>query len=1042
MRIWRQESVRGFSLTLRCRLGVIIPLFAGIGPVYTRGGGDSPFLYVRLEQMVQAIRAGAFPVRWMPDAAYGLGYPFFTYYAALPYYVAAGFRFLGWGPIRALQVTQALGFVAAALAMALLARRVLRRPAAVALAVVAYTSAPFHLVNVYVRGDSLSEFYAFCFYPLILWALMRLRDRPTGANGTLLALSYGGLVLTHNLSAIMFTPFVGLFALYLVFRRAQTKHDLIRQKVFWRMLGGGLLGIALAATLWLPAALELDAVWMGNKDIQTTGFFNYEGHLRGWNLVQPHLAFDYAIGSSNTPFAMGLVQAAAILAGIVVLVVGWVRRRKNNPRDSFWPILWLAGLLASTWLITQLSRPLWRYLPILPIVQFPWRFLSIQALFGALLIGEIAEQLPKPWWVAAAGTLLLVVAGVGALRPDYLPIDDADITTERLSLFESFTTIIGTTIRGEYLPAAVEPRPYASPAAMRQDTDPAPVALSGSLAHTERLRGNARSQTWNLEIETESAQVAFHTLYMPGWQASIDGTRAQITPVPSSGRIALQVPRGAHTVDLRLGKTPVQWIGDTMSLAAGIGILVLLGISLRTRAFRLPGHVAPALIAFCIALAVLALSGAWFGRVRREWSDDTVSMDFDRLPYLHHNPDGINFGDARLQRYQVMDNVYSGETLEIAIDWSAPAPHLQAQLSLVVPASVHPELSPAPAPLAQSTLPIDAAEMAHALPLPKNTASGRYYLVLRVFDGDDQVPATDQRGQPLGTTFLKPVWVENRHPVPEDNSVRRQFGDRILLHDEVTVQADTSGWDVHLTWQATAPVAANYACVLHILRADGTVLARRDFEGGPGYGFWPTSAWPAGEWITDRLRVPAPQSGTAEAAALRVILYDRSLEGLPAIGSAVIPLAEREHSYTVPQMEQRVEAVFGEQAELLGYDVEMEEKARLSITLYWRARRQMADDWTVFVHLIDPATGEIPVQWDQPPLHGAYPTSWWVEGEVIRDPVVLDLQDVPPGQYQIAVGLYDAQTWDRPPVVDRTGKAILDGRLVLEEIIAWSGVAE
>jgi hypothetical protein len=96
----------------------------------------------------------------------------------------------------------------------------------------------------------------------------------------------------------------------------------------------------------------------------------------------------------------------------------------------------------------------------------------------------------------------------------------------------------------------------------------------------------------------------------------------------------------------------------------------------------------------------------------------------------------------------------------------------------------------------------------------------------------------------------------------------------------------------------------------------------------------------------------------------------------------------------------------------------------------------MSDDWTVFVHLFDPTTGEIPVQWDQQPFHGAYPTSWWLKGEVIDDPIALNLEDVPPGRYQLAVGLYDAQTWERLPVVDGTGRAIPDGRLVLDKIIA------
>ena len=71
-----------------------LPLW-GPGMVNTRGGGDSPFLLQRTHQLLANLRAGVFPVRWMPDAAYGLGYPFFSYYAALPYYLADSSR-QGW----------------------------------------------------------------------------------------------------------------------------------------------------------------------------------------------------------------------------------------------------------------------------------------------------------------------------------------------------------------------------------------------------------------------------------------------------------------------------------------------------------------------------------------------------------------------------------------------------------------------------------------------------------------------------------------------------------------------------------------------------------------------------------------------------------------------------------------------------------------------------------------------------------------------------------------------------------------------------------
>ena len=59
------------------------PLLSDPGFLNTRGGGDSPFLLQRVQQLGLALADGHFPVRWMPDASYGYGYPFFNYYAPL-----------------------------------------------------------------------------------------------------------------------------------------------------------------------------------------------------------------------------------------------------------------------------------------------------------------------------------------------------------------------------------------------------------------------------------------------------------------------------------------------------------------------------------------------------------------------------------------------------------------------------------------------------------------------------------------------------------------------------------------------------------------------------------------------------------------------------------------------------------------------------------------------------------------------------------------------------------------------------------------------
>jgi hypothetical protein len=154
------------------------PLLAQLGLLNTRGGGDSPFLLQRVQQLVTAVSDGHFPVRWMPDANFGYGYPFYNYYAPLAFYIAGGFYAVGFGLIRAIQLSQLAAFLLAGGAMFGLARRWFRSDWVALFVSVAYTLAPFHLVNVYVRGDSLAEFWAMAFYPLIFWAIERKTPHP------------------------------------------------------------------------------------------------------------------------------------------------------------------------------------------------------------------------------------------------------------------------------------------------------------------------------------------------------------------------------------------------------------------------------------------------------------------------------------------------------------------------------------------------------------------------------------------------------------------------------------------------------------------------------------------------------------------------------------------------------------------------------------------------------------------------------------------------------------------------------------------------
>jgi hypothetical protein len=115
------------------------------------------------------------------------------------------------------------------------------------------------------------------------------------------------------------------------------------------------------------------------------------------------------------------------------------------------------------------------------------------------------------------------------------------------------------------------------------------------------------------------------------------------------------------------------------------------------------------------------------------------------------------------------------------------------------------------------------------------------------------------------------------------------------------------------------------------------------------------------------------------------------------------------------------EAVFGEAIALVGYDIDKPVAAAgetLGVTLYWKALRDVRRDLTVFTHLIhdgEPTT--LYGQRDSQPVFGAYPTTEWRAGEVIKDRYDIPIDpNAPAGSYRIAVGLYVRATGERVPL--------------------------
>jgi len=107
----------------------------------------------------------------------------------------------------------------------------------------------------------------------------------------------------------------------------------------------------------------------------------------------------------------------------------------------------------------------------------------------------------------------------------------------------------------------------------------------------------------------------------------------------------------------------------------------------------------------------------------------------------------------------------------------------------------------------------------------------------------------------------------------------------------------------------------------------------------------------------------------------------------------------------------------------------------IELWLDWRALKQPAASYKVFVHLIQNDQLAAPPADYYTPLGGAFPTHlWipvWVEGQSVSDPNRLTLPPtLLPGNYAIEIGLYELESTRRAPLFDYAGNLAGD-RVIL-----------
>lgn len=554
----------GWTVAALALLAALAVAWAPLASPHTLSGAGVLQDRVRAEAIHAAVEGGDLLPAWLPDLYLRHGAPLPLFYAPLGYFLVEMLRQATGEVELAWKLAWLVLWVAAASGGAAFARNAFGAAAALPGAA-AYVLAPYFLVDAYVRAG-IAELAGLALLP---WAFAGLVGR--GRRWQIVGvLAVAALPLTHNLTALIALPALLLLALL---GPPEQRRQGLAQIV---------AGLALSLFFWLPALVEKDHLWA--EESLTTGFFEFERHLlRAERLLPGREAVAFTVGPhERRPMRFGELLWLGLLAS------PWLARRLE-PAQRRRALLLAAGALGSLFFTTNWSGALWRSLPLLRFVQFPFRFFLLATALAAPLVGLAVARAParlRPWGAALIAALALLLARP-LLEPRYLFVEratgelrpvaadglaDAAAGRELLAVAE-FVTLERLRVSPwtgsaghDFLPRAVE----------RLPTAPAPAAAESLAPGVEVVAARWTYPGVEAEVRVASAgELALSQFHFPGWRVEVDGDPRPVAAEPARGRLLVRLEPGDRRVVARFGTTPLRRAAGAGSLLAALTLAVL-----------------------------------------------------------------------------------------------------------------------------------------------------------------------------------------------------------------------------------------------------------------------------------------------------------------------------------------------------------------------------------------------------------------------------------------------------------------------------------
>lgn len=525
---------------------------------------------IRQLEMEKCIKDGQIPCRWTPDVGYGYGLPMFNYYPPLPYFIGQIFRFSGISFMSSVKYTAVLQIILSALFMYLLASTIFG-PMGGLISGLLYTYSPYHAVNIYVRG-AMNEAWASVFFPLIFLFSKKLIETEKTPYLFALSLSLTLLLLSHNPMVLMFTPLVTIWSIFWIFVY-KYKNNLKILPIISKLCFSIVFALGLSAFFTIPSISETNLVQINKMFV---GYYSYYNHFV--SIYQLFFRNFWGDGGSiwgpNDTMSFLIGYLHWFIPILITFIVGVKIYLKRKITINEYLVISLIGIsFVTAFMAHEKSTFIWKILPILQKVQFPWRFLNLTAFLFSLSSGLLPVLLIKKNKLKLKNIpiFLIIFSLIIILNYKYFtPVTYGPITDEQKFSGMAWINQISGGIN-DYLPnsakiAATKPaKEYVDDVS----PDKANYVLSGQKKGTDW-------QFFNIKLD-RFANVTLSHLAFPNFTVNVDGKPAKYQIDPLLGRMVINLDAGNHQIYLKLKNTLIRSISNSISLISWLFLLFYFG---------------------------------------------------------------------------------------------------------------------------------------------------------------------------------------------------------------------------------------------------------------------------------------------------------------------------------------------------------------------------------------------------------------------------------------------------------------------------------